>query len=324
MSLSRALPVFNTPAWLPGAHTQTIYVATLAPRGKLPYERERWNTPDGDFIDVDFVRGDGEPKGLIVLFHGLEGNSSSQYAISVMRAAQAAGFIGCVPHFRGCSGEPNLAPRAYHSGDSAEIDWILRRLANDFPSLPRYASGVSLGGNALLKWTGEQGDSASQLVRAVAGISAPQDLRAGASALDRGFSRIYAHNFFKTLRQKCLVKLQQYPGLINREQMLRANDFFAYDDAVTARMHGFQSCFDYWQRSSSKQFLGGIRVPTLVLNARNDPFLPARFLARPDQVSTSVQLVYPDTGGHVGFMNGPFPGRIDWLGTSLMHWFQHG
>jgi len=315
---------FNSPVWLPGAHLQTIYVATLAPRGQLPYERQRWQTPDDDFIDVDFVRCDSEPKGLVVLFHGLEGNSGSQYALSVMRQARAAGFIGCVPHFRGCSGEPNLAPRAYHSGDSEEIHWILERLAREYPSLPRYAVGVSLGGNALLKWAGETGDAGSQLVSAVAGVSAPQDLRAGATALGQGFSRLYARNFFKTMRRKGLIKLQQYPGLINREQMLRADDFFAYDDAVTARMHGFKSCFDYWERSSSKQFLASIRVPTLVFNARNDPFLPERFLARPEQVSDYVQLVYPDTGGHVGFMNGPFPGRIDWLGDSLMQWFQHG
>ncbi|MFK7965411.1 MAG: YheT family hydrolase [Burkholderiaceae bacterium] len=319
-----SLSGFNSPAWLPGAHLQTIFVATLAPRGDVTYERQRWQTPDGDFIDVDFVRPDGEPKGLVALFHGLEGNSSSQYALSVMRQTKAAGLIGCVPHFRGCSGEPNLAPRAYHSGDSREIHWILERLAQDYPLIPRYAAGVSLGGNALLKWAGEQGESASELVRAVAGISAPQDLRAGASALSRGFSRIYAHNFFKTLRAKCLIKLEQHPGLINREQMLRANDFFAYDDAVTARMHGFHSCFDYWERSSSKQFLPAIRVPTLVFNARNDPFLPARHLAQPEAVSSAVQLAYPDTGGHVGFLNGSFPGRIDWLGENLVHWFHHG
>ncbi len=315
---------YRAPGWLPGAHLQTVYTAKLSRFAPPRYIRTRWQTPDQDFIDLDLVVPAQPPRGLLVMFHGLEGDSSSQYAVSAMQAAQQAGWIGCVPHFRGCSGEVNLAPRAYHSGDSAEIDWILRRLATEYPDLPRYACGVSLGGNALLKWAGEQGEAASQVVSAVAGISAPQDLHAGAVALSQGFARLYTWSFFRSLRIKSLAKLEQYPGLFDRDTMLRARDFFDYDDAVTARMHGFHSCFDYWGRSSCKRYLGGVRVPTLVVNARNDPFLPERHLARPEQVSAQVRLHYPDTGGHVGFISGRWPGRIDWFGQQLVQWFEHG
>ncbi|MGH1358848.1 MAG: YheT family hydrolase [Burkholderiaceae bacterium] len=322
--MSHIFSSYRAPAWLPGANIQTIYPALFAPKTLPAYQRERWETPDADFVDLDFVFPEKPAKGLLVLFHGLEGSSASQYAVSAMRAATSADWIGCVPHFRGCSGEINRAPRAYHSGDSDEIAWILERLAGLYPDLPRYACGISLGGNALLKWAGLAGDSASQMVDAVAGVSAPQDLQAGAAALAKGFPRVYARAFFKTMREKSLQKLAQYPGLFNRETMLRSRDFFAYDDAVTAPIHGFNSCFDYWGRSSCKRYLGDIKIPALVFNARNDPFLPERHLARPDQVSHSVQLAYPATGGHVGFISGPMPGRIGWSGEQLVRWFQHG
>lgn len=315
---------FRAPWWLPGAHLQTVHTAKLTPFRRPGYTRQRWQTPDNDFIDLDWLAPDHPPTGVLVLFHGLEGNSASQYAVAAMRAARRAGWLGCVPHFRGCSGELNLAPRAYHSGDSAEIDWILRRIAAQHPALPRFAAGVSLGGNALLKWAGEQGQAAGRVVSAVAGISAPQDLLASALALNRGFSRLYVHMFMQTLRRKAMLKLTQYPGLYDHRRAQRARDFFTYDDAVTAPMHGFRGCHDYWGRSACKRYLSAIEVPALVVNARNDPFLPARALARPQEVSRQVRLHYPDTGGHVGFVAGRWPGSIDWFGEQLVQWFQHG
>jgi predicted alpha/beta-fold hydrolase len=277
--------------------------------------RERWTTPDGDCIDVD-VAEPAHPRAdmpLLVLFHGLEGGSRSPYARVLMAAAVRRGWRGAVPHFRGCGGELNRAPRAYHSGDSDEIDWILRRFAAARPAgAPLLAVGVSLGANALLKWLGERGDAAA-FVSAAAGISPPQDLAAGAAALSRGFNRVYMDNFLRTLKRKSLAKLAQHPGLFDRERMLASRDFFGFDDAVTAPMHGFASCHDYWARSSCRQFLGGVRLPTLVINALNDPFLPADALASPTEVSPFVQLDYPGEGGHVGFLGGGFPGRFEWL-----------
>ncbi len=314
---------YRPPRWLPGPHAQTIWPAVLAPRPRVRYRRERWNTPDGDFIDVDFALGAPEDPALplLVLFHGLEGSSASHYAAALMAEAMRRGWRGAVAHFRGCGGELNLAPRAYHSGDSDEVDWILRRFARErAPAAPLFAVGVSLGGNALLKWLGERGEQAA-FVTAAAAVSAPQDLLAGATALSRGFNRVYTRNFLATLKRKSLAKLQQHPGLFDRERMLAARDFFDFDDAVTAPMHGFRDCYDYWERSSSKRFLRGVRVPTLVVNALNDPFLPAHALATRAEVSDFVTLDYPEHGGHVGFLSGGLPGRFVWLPRRLGGFF---
>ena len=319
---------YRAPRWLIGPHAQTIWSALVAPCPRVLYRRRRWSTPDDDFVDVDFAGVD--PAGLdsaranaplVVLFHGLEGSSGSHYALAAMAAVAARGWRGAVVHFRGCSGEPNRAPRAYHSGDSQEIDWVLRRMHADFAAGgTMFALGVSLGGNALLKWLGERGNAAS-FVTAAAGVSAPHDLQAGAQSLSQGFSRVYTANFMKSLKRKSLAKLQQYPGLFDRERMLASRTFFDFDDAVTAPMHGFSSCFDYWTRSSCGQFLGGIAVPTLVLNARNDPFQPQAALTVPARVSRFVRLEYPAEGGHVGFIAGPFPGRLNWLPDRLLGYF---
>jgi predicted alpha/beta-fold hydrolase len=313
---------YRPPWWLPGGHAQTIWPAVIAPRARIALRRERWPTPDGDFIDVDRTV---DPAGstaapLVVLFHGLEGDSGSPYALAVMAAAAARGWRGAVPHFRGCSGELNRAPRAYHSGDSEEIDWILRRFAAEpgTTGAPLFAVGVSLGGNALLKWLGERNQDAA-FVAAAAAVCPPQDLEAGARALASGFSLLYARNFLKTLKRKSLSKLAQYPGLFDRERMLGARDFFDFDDAVTAPMHGFSSCYDYWTRSSCRPFLADIRVPTRVLNALNDPFIPVQALATPSDVSRPVELHYPAHGGHVGFQAGR--GRSPWLADYLLGFF---
>jgi len=311
---------YRAPRWLPGAHAQTIWPALLAPRAPVRYRRERWETPDGDFIDLDHVAPEfsqSRPdRALLVLFHGLEGNSDSHYARALMADARHRGDEGVVVHFRGCSGEPNRLPRAYHSGDSAEADWILRRLATRWQGEghrgPVWAVGISLGGNVLLKWLGEQGQGASFVSAAVA-VSPPQDLQAGAVALSSGFSRVYARHFLTTLRAKSLALLDRHPGLFDRQRVARASDFFEFDGTVTAPLHGFSSAQDYWSRSSCRQFLGGISVPTRVINALNDPFLPARYLATPAEVSARVSLDYPREGGHVGFLTGPPPGRLAWL-----------
>lgn len=256
-----------------------------------------------------------------MLFHGLEGSSRSHYAASLMDAAQRAGWQGAVAHFRGCGGRPNRLPRAYHSGDSEEIDWVLRRMRQRAGDAPVFAAGVSLGGNALLKWLGERGTDAG-FVRAAAGVCAPQDLQAGAENLARGFNRVYTRNFLFSLKRRSLDLLERHPGLLDAGRIRAARDFFDFDGAVTAPLHGFRDAVDYWTRSSCRQFLGGIQVPTLVVNALNDPFVPARVLARPSQVSARVTLDYPAQGGHVGFATGAFPGRLHWLPTRLVHFFQ--
>jgi len=310
---------YRPPIWLPGGHPQTIY--PLARRPPVPaYRRERWDTPDGDFVDTDFVDAPATAP-LVVLFHGLEGSSASHYAVALMHALVRRGWAGAVPHFRGCSGEANRLPRAYHSGDSAEIDWILRRLRTHFPQRTIFAAGVSLGGNALLKWLGEQEGAARDIVQAAAAVCAPLDLTAAGMALQRGFNRLYAKRFLATLKPAALARLERFPGLFDRQRMLAANTLRAFDDAVTAPLHGFRDAADYWLRASGKPWLPGVRVPALVLNALNDPFLPASALPRRQQVAPAVTLDYPAGGGHVGFVSGPFPGDLDWLPRRLLAFF---
>ena len=346
--------------WLPGGHAQTIVPALAGRRARVAYTRERWpaqdasGTPDGDFIDVDFLPWiDGAP--LVVMFHGLEGGSQSHYALALMRALAARGWNGCVPHFRGCSGELNLLPRAYHSGDSMEIDWIIRRLAARLAALtgaspltgapplarapthtaaghaaaappprpPRlYAAGVSLGGNALAKWAGEQGNAAKALVGAICSVSAPLDLTAAGHALGRGLNMIYTRMFLASLKQKGAAKLAQHPGLFDGAALWRARDLYDFDNLVTAPLHGFRNTEDYWARASAKPWLRHIAVPALILNARNDPFLPAAALPGAADVSAQVTLEQPTHGGHVGFVHGHLPpGNIGWLPKRLLDFF---
>jgi len=313
---------YTAPSWLPGGHLQTIYPAKCIPKPKVTYRRERWPTPDGDFIDVDFVDGvPGQP--FVVLFHGLEGSSDSHYARAMMAQVAALGWSGAIPHFRGCSGELNHAPRFYHSGDAGEVDWIIRRMhavrRATAPGAKFYAAGVSLGGNALLRWLGESQQQAS-IVDAACAISAPLDLAGGGAALSRGFNMIYTRVFLETLKPKCVQKLQQFPGLFDKDTMLRARNLYEFDNIVTAPLHGFRDTDDYWHRASAKHVLSDITVPTLVLNAKNDPFLPAHHL--PQSASPRVTLEYPEHGGHVGFAVGGPPGKLDWLPRRVIDFLQ--
>ena len=282
----------------------------------MPLARERWDTPDGDFIDVDFAGDPASPR-LLVLFHGLEGGSDSHYARAIAAAAAAQGLRLAIPHWRGCSGEPNRRPRAYHSGDSEEVHWILRKLSS--PARQVFCIGVSLGGNAMLKWLGERGADAAALVRRAAAVSAPIDLPAAGAALDRGLNRLlYTRMFLSTLKPKTLAKLEAFPELVDAGGVRSARTFREFDDLVTARLHGFRDVDHYWTSSASGPYLGGIRVPTLLLNARNDPFLPEHaLLAAARAPSADVLLEFPASGGHVGFMTGPFPGRHGWLPQRL-------
>jgi len=290
-------------------HWQTISAALFPPR-PVHFERERWETPDGDFIDVDFAgRADAKP---MVLLHGLEGGSNSHYVRRLASALPQAGWRVAIPHWRGCSGEPNRKPRAYHSGDTAELDWILRRLRH-----PLDAIGVSLGGNVLLKWLGERAAEAKPLVRRAAAVSAPLDLAAAGAALDRGLNRlIYTRMFLSTLKPKSLAQLDRFPGLFERTKLAASTTFREFDNLYTAPMHGFRDVDHYWTSSSSGPWLERIAVPTLVLNARNDPFLPEEALvAASRKVSASILLEFPRTGGHVGF-------RGPWLAQRLIKFFQ--
>jgi predicted alpha/beta-fold hydrolase len=316
-----ALGDWRAPGWLPGGNAQTIWPALVSRRPPpVAWRRERWDTPDGDFVDVDFVDAAAADAPLLALLHGLEGSSRSHYALAFAHWAQRAGWRFAVPHWRGCSGELNRAPRAYHSGDHEEVAWLLQRLRASAGVSP-YVIGVSLGGNALLRWAAEAGDSARPIVHALAAVSAPLDLAAGGAAIDRGLNRmLYARMFLRTMKRKAAAKLIQHPGLFDRTRMLAARTLYEFDNVFTAPLHGFRDTDDYWARASAKPHLARIRVPTLALNARNDPFVPAASL--PQHGSDHLTLWQPAHGGHVGFPGGVFPGHLMTLPEAVMGWMR--
>ena len=311
---------FVPAAWLTNAHLQTLFGALLARAPRVPFRRERWETPDGDFVDVDMVDGvPGSP--WVHLFHGLEGSSNSPYARMLMAHVLRRGWNGSVFHFRGCSGEPNRLARAYHSGDSDEIDWAIRRVKKLAGRSALHAVGVSLGGNAFAKWLGENRGGALRWVARAAVVSAPLDLMAAGEALGRGFGLVYTRHFLGTLKKTSLAKLERFPLLYDAEAVRASRTLRDFDNVVTAPLHGFKDTDDSWTRSSAKPLLKDIRVPTLIVNARDDPFLPAAALPGPEDVSSEVKLEQPEHGGHVGFVSGPFPGNIEWLPKRILTFF---
>lgn len=321
---------YQAPLWLPGGNLQTIWPALFARRNSVAaprYRRERWDTPDADFIDVDWLDGAvpataamAQQRPLIVMFHGLEGSSASHYAQAFADFADSRGSAFAVAHFRGCGGELNRGPRAYHSGDFQEIDWILRRFRAVHAG-PVVAVGVSLGGNALMRWAGEMGASAAQVVAAAAAVCAPLDLAAGGHAIGHGFNRlVYTRMFLNTMRPKALRKYAQHPGLFDRDALMRAQDLFEFDNIFTAPVHGFRDTEDYWNRASAKPHLTQIALPALLVNALNDPFVPAWSLPGPKDVADSVTLWQPQGGGHVGFAQGRPPGHVSAMPLAVGEW----
>ena len=295
---------------------QTL-VPSLIPWPWITYTRERWPTPGGlDFIDVDWAGTQGAAP-LLVLFHGLEGNSSGAYARRIGAAALRRGWRFAVPHFRGCSGELNRVLIDYHGGASREVDWILRTFRAQHG--PVYAAGVSLGANALLKWLGEEGAGAAQVVRGAVAVSAPLDLSVTGASLARGFSLLYGKFFLAFhLRSKALRKLERYPWAYDEACVQGAGRLRDFEDAVTAPVNGFSDVHDYWTGASAGPFLQNIQVPTLLLNARNDPFLADHVLRAAErrqeagQVPPNVVFEFPREGGHAGFADG-----AGWLGNRV-------
>jgi uncharacterized protein len=281
-------------------------------------------TPDDDFLDIDKQNASQADRPLLVLFHGLEGSSQSHYAQAFADWAAENDVNFAVPHFRGCSGELNRAPRAYHSGDHEEIDWVLQRLRQEHRTAggkTLIAAGVSLGGNALMRWAAEHGHQASHRADAVASICAPLDLMQSGRAIGEGLNRyLYTPMFLRSMRPKAMAKWAQHPGLFDRAALLAAKDLYAFDNVFTAPLHGFKNTEDYWTRASAKPLMQDIRVPALAVNALNDPFVPAASLPRNHEVSSSVTLWQPPVGGHVGFAQGRWPGHVRAMPNAVGSW----
>jgi predicted alpha/beta-fold hydrolase len=316
---------YAAPSWLPGGHLQTIYAYYLRQTSDFTYRRERWETLDGDFIDLDWLDHSADGSRLLVLFHGLEGCSRSHYAVSLMNALYRQGWRGVVAHARGCGGEINRLPRGYHAGDSAEIGWILHRLKRTNPKSRICVVGVSIGGNDLLKWLGEQGAQALSIVDRTVAVSVPVDLKIAVRQLDCGWNKqTYTRNFLRTMKPKVLAKIAAHRLELDPRALRAIATFREIDSLYTAPAHGFRDADDYWTRSSSKPWLRHIKVPTLLVNARNDPFFPELALPTPAEVSGAVTLEYPKSGGHVGFVAGRFPGQLDWLPARILSFLAGG
>lgn len=308
------------PAWFaPGPHLKTLWGRLTGRRLALPARMERLTTPDDDEVELRRVDAPGAPAGAprLLLLHGLEGGLHSHYVANFAAEALAHGWGMDLLIFRGCNGELNRQPRFYHSGETSDLDFVLGRLLEREPDVPRVLAGVSLGGNVLLKWLGEQGSGVPAQVKGAAAVSVPYDLARGCRYISQGFSRVYERHFLKSLKEKALGKLDRFPGAFDRDAVLRARTLWEFDDAVTAPLHGFGDAADYYRRSSSIGYLRDIRLPTLLLSAEDDPFLPREVL---DEVrviardNPALALEFVARGGHVGFVSGALPWRSRYWG----------
>ena len=326
---------FQPSWWLPGPHLQTIWGRVARDWRLASLRREILETPDGDELVLDHL--EGGRRAHVVLLHGLEGSSFSPYIQGLMAQIARRGWRATALNFRSCARDPgdqsrmipNRRPRLYHSGETTDLDFVVRTLASRDASTPLAAIGVSLGGNVLLKWLGEH--PAQNQVVAAATISVPYDLGAGSRHLENPIGRLYLAAFLATLRPKAIRTARRFPQAAERidvERVRRSQTFYEYDDAATAPLHGFRDADDYYTRSSSIGFVGRIAAPTLCLSSEDDPFLPAAVLPRVQAAASSaVALVVTRCGGHVGFVSGPTPWKprfwaeevvIDWLAQVLI------
>lgn len=297
--------------WLPGGHLQTLGGKYLRPVPALSLTRERWETPDGDFLDLDFGPDSDPSQPLVLILHGLEGFSRRPYVLHAMGVLAEGGISSVALNFRGCSGEPNRLPRLYHSGDTEDPRWVLTRLRHRRPDRPLGALGFSLGGNVLLKLLGEAEDGGSNGVMAAATISVPFDLEAGVRHLEGTFpGRFYTDYFLKSLKAKIWAKEDLLAPILDLPAVLESRSLRAFDELATGPLHGFSGAAEYYARSSSHQFLPGIRVPTLLVQSQNDPFLPKRAIPwEAFSANPHLRPLVSPGGGHVGFLEGRVPGR---------------
>lgn len=307
---SFAATPFHPAWWLPGPHGQTVAGRYLRTPRDVEIRRERVDTPDGDFLDLDWVRVPAaevaEDAPLALVIHGLEGSGRSTYVLETCRALAGRGIRSVALNFRSCSGEMNRALRFYHAGETGDVGFLADLLSRR-EGRPIGAVGYSLGGNILLKLLGERGDAARETIEAAVAVSVPFDLSAGSDKLDASLmGRLYTRVFVRSLQAKFAAKADRLAGTCNAEAVRNARSFREFDDAGTARLHGFRDVADYYASSSSGPFLPRVRVPTLVVHAEDDPFVDARSMPR-GAVAANPWLASAFTrkGGHVGFISGP-------------------
>ncbi len=307
---------FSPAWWLPGHHLPTLWPSLFRHRPRLSLTHERVELADGDFLDLSWCGAEDKP--VVMLLHGLEGSIHSHYAKPLLKLLSESGYLACMLHFRGCSGEPNRLPRSYHSGDSPELQTIVKHIENS-RGRPVYAIiGFSLGANVLLKWLGEQGEQAA-VERAMA-VSTPFLLNEAADRLDQGFSRLYQRHLLGSLKRKYRDKFSRMPSPLEID-LDQITTFRQFDEQITAPLHGFSGADDYYQRCSCRQFIPSIRKPTLILHDWHDPFMWPHTVPEEEELPEKVVLELTRGGGHAGFVCGNSPaGACYWTGHRLLHW----
>ena len=297
--------------WLPGAHAQTLWGKLVRKEPNQPTTVERWTTADDDFIDIHRT-GNSSSRARLLILHGLEGTVQSQYAQKLLSEARIRDWAADLLIFRSCGPEMNLTKRFYHSGETSDLSFVIERLIKENPDQPLVLAGVSLGGNVLLKYLGERGTSVVPQIKAAASVSVPFDLARASAHINRGFARIYQRHFIRSLKSKARKKLERFPDLITVQRLARIKTMYEFDDEVTAPVHGFQNANHYYSSSSSLGWIERISIPTLLLNAVDDPFLPRVVLddvTRVAEKNPNLHLEFPRHGGHVGFIAGWNPLR---------------
>jgi len=282
---------------------------------RLLLRRERWETPDADFIDVDFAgdRDSGEPqpdRPTVLVLHGLESGSRARPVLGFLAAIAKRGWRAAAVNLRSCSGEPNRLARAYHGGDTADLALAVDRLTAQAPRAPLACIGLSLGGNILLKYLGERGTALPASLKAAVAVSAPADLAASARVFERGSAnRFYMRRLVRSLKRKTQAKLARHPALISPERLNAIRTIADFDEAVTAPIHGFRNAEHYWKSASCGLFLAAIRIPTLLINAKDDPLVPSWAIQqRAAEQNSRLTADITDRGGHLGFIAGSCPG----------------
>ncbi len=311
MPKNSSKPAFKPAWWLPGGHLQTIW-PTLCRRviKNINLKRERFELPDGDFVDLDWLSEGNGP--IVLVLHGLEGSVHSPYAKGMLIALKQQGWRGVFMHFRGCSEEFNRHPRSYHSGETEDLAVVVDAIRSREPGVPLAAIGFSLGGNVLLKWLGESGDA--NPLKAAVGISVPFELNKTAARVQLGFSRIYEIHFMRSLCKKIQDKFAIQTPPIELPALNKLKSLREFDDKITAPLHGFKNAEDYYQKSSSRQYLNKIKIPTLLLQAKDDPLMTDDLLPHANELSPKVMLELTEKGGHVGFVTGDVPWHAEyWL-----------
>jgi uncharacterized protein len=303
--------IYSPAWWIPGGHLQTLWGKLFRRQAPAPTTLERWNTPDGDFLELHRLEAESEAP-RVLLLHGLEGTVRSHYAQALLNEAAVRNWGADLLIFRSCGSELNHTRRFYHSGETTDLAFVLEKIVHQFPAAPLALAGVSLGGNVVLKFLGERGSNLPHQLKAAAAISVPFDLARSSARINRGFSRFYQQFFLNSLKEKAQEKAMRFPDLAPREEIAALKTLEDFDNLITGPLHGFRDAHDYYERSSSLPWLHRIRLNTLLLSAVDDPMLPPEVLDEVRELAKNnpaLDLEFVQKGGHAGFVTGSVPGR---------------